>query len=109
MDFEKAFNIFDWEFLFQLLEKLNFNEVWINRIATILKSPKLRLLDKGSPTREFISSRRIRQGDPLSPFVFNLVEEVHHLLLVKGELIGIFNGFVVNNGGFTNLAFTICG
>lgn len=108
MDFEKAFNIFDWEFLFQLLEKLNFNEAWINRIATILKSPELRLLDKGSPTREFIS-RGICQGDPLSPFVFNLVEEVLHLLLVKGELIGIFKGFVVNNSGFTNLAFTICG
>lgn len=41
------------------------------------------------------------QGDPLSPLLFNLVVEVLHVLLVKGQEVGVFCGIKINSFGYT--------
>lgn len=48
------------------------------------------MLVNGSPIKEFSPERALRQGDPLSPLLFNLVAEVLHAMLVKAEGVGIF-------------------
>lgn len=50
IDFEKAFDSVDWRFLFQLLEKLNFRDDWINWIRKIFNTSKTSVLVNGSPT-----------------------------------------------------------
>lgn len=81
LDFEKAFNTIDWVFLFQLLEQMNFDKQWIKRLSIIFTSTRTSVLVNGVPTKEFSPLRGFRQGDPLSPLLFNLVAEVLYFWL----------------------------
>nr|XP_017228424.1 PREDICTED: uncharacterized protein LOC108203774 [Daucus carota subsp. sativus] len=97
IDFEKAFDSVDWSFLFHLLEKLNFSYDWIRWIKVILKSSKTSILVNGSPTREFSQERGLRQGDPLSPLLFDLVAQVLSCMIKKAEQLGIIDGVKISN------------
>lgn len=56
----------------------------------------------------FESSRGIRQGDPLSPFLFTLVADALSELMAKAKSRGIIEGFAIGNIGFAinHLQFT---
>ncbi|XP_017239669.1 uncharacterized protein LOC108212453 [Daucus carota subsp. sativus] len=101
LDFEKAFDSVNWEFLLHLLQKLNFHSLWIRWLEGILNSARISVLINGSPSREFIPERGLRQGDPLSPLLFNLVGEVLHCMLSKAERVGLFQGVNLGNNGDT--------
>lgn len=53
---------------------------------------KASILINGSPTNEFRIGRGLRQGDPLSPALFNIVGEVFHMLMVNAENEGLIEG-----------------
>ncbi|KAH1129202.1 hypothetical protein J1N35_000580 [Gossypium stocksii] len=53
---------------------------------------KAAILVNGSATNEFNFGRGLRQGDPLSTFLFILVTEVLHMLLEKVGMLGIIEG-----------------
>ncbi|GJV42827.1 hypothetical protein Tco_1427363 [Tanacetum coccineum] len=52
------------------------------------KSSRASILVNGSPTSEFSLKRGLRQGDPLSPFLFIIVMEGLHIALKDGLTIG---------------------
>lgn len=55
------------------------------------------ILVNGSPTDEFQFSRGLRHVDPLSPFLFNIVGEVFHLLMEKSKKEVIVEGICLRN------------
>ena len=75
IDFEKAFDSINWGFLDSVMEQMNFGCKWRRWISSCLSSAKASVLFNGSPTEEFSISKGVRQGDPLSPFLFILVME----------------------------------
>ena len=95
LDFEKAFDNVDWSFLLQLLEKLNFGKDWVGWIEKILKTTITSVLINGSPTRDFSPERGLRQGDPLSPLLFDLVAQVLSCMISKAEQLSIIEGIKV--------------
>lgn len=95
LDFEKAFDSVDWSFLLQLLDKFNFSKDWIRWIKEILTTTRTSVLVNGSPTKEFSPERGLRQGDPLSPLLFDLVAQVLSYMISKAEYLGIIDGIKV--------------
>lgn len=65
------------------------------------------LLSRSSPSRLFRASRGLRQGDPLSPFLFTIVVEALRALLSKAKECGILEGFEFGKGveAITHLQF----
>ena len=62
-----------------------------------LKLCDLSVLVNGSPTKEFFMERGLRQGDPLSPFLFTLSMEGLSLALSKAKENGSFPGINIGN------------
>ncbi|GJY26276.1 RNA-directed DNA polymerase, eukaryota [Tanacetum coccineum] len=79
VDFEKAFDSIRWDFLDDVLKEFGFRCKWRNWIQSCLTSSKGSILVNGCPTNEFQFYKGLKQGDPLSPFLFILVMESLHL------------------------------
>nr|GFB40460.1 RNA-directed DNA polymerase, eukaryota [Tanacetum cinerariifolium]GFB40536.1 RNA-directed DNA polymerase, eukaryota [Tanacetum cinerariifolium]GFB41760.1 RNA-directed DNA polymerase, eukaryota [Tanacetum cinerariifolium] len=109
VDFEKAFDSVRWDFLEDVLKNFGFGSRWCDWIVSCLKSSKGSVLVNGNPTSKFQFYKGLKQGDPLSPFLFILVMEALHLSfqsVVNAGLhlsfqsvvnAGLFKGVVLNN------------
>ncbi|GJX02021.1 RNA-directed DNA polymerase, eukaryota, reverse transcriptase zinc-binding domain protein [Tanacetum coccineum] len=92
VDFEKAFDSVSWKYLDFILGHLGFEDTWRLWIHACLCSARTSILVNGSPTAEFSLKQGIRQGDPLSPFLFILVMEGLHIALNDANMsrLGIY-------------------
>ncbi|GKE12020.1 cysteine-rich receptor-like protein kinase [Tanacetum coccineum] len=71
VDFEKAFDSVNWNFLMNTMAQMGFGVKWRKWIYACLSSALVSILINGSPSKEFPMKRSLRQGDPLSPFLFS--------------------------------------
>ncbi|GJR98128.1 RNA-directed DNA polymerase, eukaryota [Tanacetum coccineum] len=97
VDFEKAFDSVRWDYLNDLLKSFGFGEKWRSWINGCLVSSMGSVLVNGSPTQEFYFHKGLKQGDPLSPFLFNLIMESLHLSFTRVLDSGLFKGIKISN------------
>nr|GEY67673.1 probable pre-mRNA-splicing factor ATP-dependent RNA helicase DEAH4 isoform X2 [Tanacetum cinerariifolium] len=71
---------------------LGFGLKWRAWIKGCLQNARSSVLVNGSPTEKFELFRGLRQGDPMSPFLFILAMEGLHALTRKAEALGLFKG-----------------
>lgn len=91
LGFHKAFGSVSWSFLDWTLKSMNFPPLWRVWIQTCIMSAWTSVLVNGSPSRPFKLQRGLRQGDPISPFLFNLVAESLNLFIQKAVSIQLWD------------------
>ncbi|XP_035843169.1 uncharacterized protein LOC110887759 [Helianthus annuus] len=99
IDFEKAYDFVNWNFVIGILEKMGFPLRWCAWIKGILSSARASVLVNGSPTFDFPCFKGMRQGDPLSPFLFLIVMEALSFLINKAVEKGLFKEISLPNSG----------
>ncbi|GJW41995.1 zinc finger, CCHC-type containing protein [Tanacetum coccineum] len=92
VDFEKAYDSVRWDFLDDVLKKFGFGNKWRDWIQKCLRSSRGSIIINGSPTEEFQFFKGLKQGDPLSPFLFILIMESLHLSFQSVVDVGLFKG-----------------
>ncbi|GJQ98238.1 putative RNA-directed DNA polymerase, eukaryota, reverse transcriptase zinc-binding domain protein [Tanacetum coccineum] len=92
VDFEKAFDSVSWRYLDYMLCNLGFGLSWRSWIKACLESSRTSILINGSPTSEFNVRRGLRQGDPLSYFLFIIIMEGLHVALTDSVRSGLIRG-----------------
>ncbi|GJR11897.1 RNA-directed DNA polymerase, eukaryota [Tanacetum coccineum] len=97
VDFEKAFDSVRWDFLEDVMKNFGFGPRWCDWIMSCLKSSKGSVLVNGSPTPEFHFYKGLKQGDPLSPFLFILVMETLHLSFENVVKAGLFKRVLLDD------------
>jgi len=89
VDISKVFDIVDWNYLFCLLQEMGFHETWINWIKNCLHTVHYSLLINDDFVGQSTLRRRLRQGDPLSPYLFILCTEGLSSMIKKIKVEGI--------------------
>jgi hypothetical protein len=93
VDFEKAYDSVDWGYLDDVMGRMSFPTLWRKWMKACVCTAKASVLVNGSPTNEFPLERGLRQGDPLSPFLFLLAAEGLNVLMQALVEHQLFSGY----------------
>lgn len=83
LDLSKAYDRMDWDFLEGALAKWGFSVKWITLVMACVRSVKYSVKFNGKLLDTFSPMRGLRQGDPLSPFLFLFVADALSALVHK--------------------------
>ncbi|GJX46034.1 RNA-directed DNA polymerase, eukaryota [Tanacetum coccineum] len=80
-----------------IMNKMGFTLNWFAWVKATLTSSRASMLLNGALTEEFDVQRGLRQGDPLSPFLFVLAMEGFHVGISKAYRAGVFQGVSIGS------------
>lgn len=78
---------------------MNFPHTWRRWIRACISSASVAILINGSPSPFFKLQRGLRQGDPISPFLFNIAVEPLNLLFNKAISLNLWKGIEICRNG----------
>ena len=107
LDMSKAYDRVEWPYLEAVMKKLGFNDRWIKLLMLCVTTVSYSILVNGEPKGLIHPSRGIRQGDPISPFLFLLCTEGFHGLISQAAAQGDIRGYSLsrNSPRLTHLFF----
>jgi hypothetical protein len=102
LDYEKAYDRVNIDFLLDILETRGFGSRWIGWIRSVVVGGSMSVLVNGEESNTFKTGKGLRQGDPLSPLLFNLVTDVLTKMLAKATGKKLVEGLLgqFREGGF---------
>eukprot|EP00253_Pinus_taeda_P022073 PITA_22073 len=98
LDLANAFDRVRHSFLFAVLRKIGFSPSFISTIAACISEPWISPLINGRTCDAFQSSRGLRQGCPLSPYLFILMADSISRALDYNRRVGLISGIKFGNG-----------
>lgn len=99
LDISKAFDKVKWNYIDDIMKGLGFNEKWCRWVMKCISSASYSILINGNPVGKIIPSRGIRQGDPISPYLYLLCTEGLSSIIQNSIQLGKLHGFKANRSG----------
>ena len=108
LDMSKAYDRVEWKYLEQLMKGMGFANRWVALMMECISTVSYSILINGEPSPIVHPTRSIRQGDPLSPYLFLLCTEGLHSLLHHAAESAQIRGVSICKKGpqLTHLFFT---
>ncbi|GJY05304.1 putative RNA-directed DNA polymerase, eukaryota, reverse transcriptase zinc-binding domain protein [Tanacetum coccineum] len=95
VDFAKAYDSIRWDFLDDILHSFGFGLKCRRWVKGCFSSAMVSILVNGSPSSEFAFERGLKQGDPLSSYLFILVMETLNLSFNRVVADGLYSGITI--------------
>ncbi|CAM8918014.1 unnamed protein product [Rhodiola kirilowii] len=107
LDMSKAYDRVEWHFLERTMAAMGFEQGWIRKIMVCVETVSYKVKVNGTMTEEIKPSRGLRQGDPISPYLFLICAEWLTHTLNKHQEEGLIEGIRICRGApvITHLMF----
>jgi hypothetical protein len=94
LDFEKAYNKVKWSFLQETLTLKGFSDNWRTLINSFMSRGCVAIIVNDDVGRYFHTLKGLRQGDPLSPMLLNIVADMLAIMIEHPKVDGIIEGVI---------------
>lgn len=98
LDMSKTYDRVEWAFMEVMMRKLVFGERWIWLMLMCVKMVSYSVLINREPKGNITPTRGLRQGDPISPYLFLICAEGLTSMLRKEKGEGLIRGILVCRG-----------
>jgi hypothetical protein len=107
LDFEKAFDRVSWDFLREVLLRKGFSPMIVHRLMQLVSGGQTAINVNGVIGDNFRNARGVRQGDPLSPILFDFMVDSLAAIIARATDSGHLKGVVPHliPGGITHLQY----
>jgi hypothetical protein len=107
LDFEKAYDKVKWSFLHQTLRMKGFSHEWCDLINDFMSGGSVAMRVNDDTGHYFQTRKGLRQGDPLSPMLFNIVANMLAILIERAKSDGLHEGVIPHlvDGGSSILQY----
>ncbi|KAM6552325.1 hypothetical protein CsatB_002133 [Cannabis sativa] len=96
IDMLKAYDRMEWVFLRRVLEAFGFCDAFVNLVMQCVSTVSYSVLLNGKPLKKIIPGRGLRQGDPMSPYLFLLCNDILSRILDRAQDRGDLHGIKIS-------------
>ena len=99
LDMNKAYDRVNWMFILKILTAYGFPPHWVRLVEQCISTVTYRVLINGSTSKSFTPSCGLRQGDPLSPYLFLFCMDILSRMTTAATDIKLLHGIQTRRGG----------
>lgn len=99
LDMSKTYDRVEWDFLMDVLGRMGFESSWISQVMRCVQGAVYSFKINGKIRGRVLSSRGLRQGDPISPYLFIIVAKALSYLINYEIGMGTLHGIGASRNG----------